>query len=241
MKQEYLEILDSDTKRLLEENSKVLRRVVEKVPFLRDIENFCTGFSSYCEDTFQTYKTVKAALSIDSELSNLEAKLKVENLSDSEKQTLCNQVERLVEKLDEIYAEAIRMIKPEDYSQELVEFSKNKSYYQDLIKQYGQIKDCGSQTSLVSSTSAVDKNPNETVIDKRFGARRNAEESVEMHSATHGIQKEPSIAKRRSSRRRQIAEVELENLKYKKNAVQQLRERQLEIEKEREKLELRRR
>ena len=77
---------------------------------------------------------MKAAHPISSELTGLEEKLKTENLSDSKKQTLCNQVERLVEKLDEIYAESTRMIMPEKYSQELMEFRKNRSYYQDLIK-----------------------------------------------------------------------------------------------------------
>ena len=70
-----------------------------------DIVEFCTVFNGYFEDTFRAYKTVKAAQSIESELSSLEEKFKTENLSDSEKQTLCNQVEQLVEKLDEIYAE----------------------------------------------------------------------------------------------------------------------------------------
>ena len=40
LKPKYFEIFDSDTKRILEEKSKVLRWVVEEVPFLRDIENF---------------------------------------------------------------------------------------------------------------------------------------------------------------------------------------------------------
>ena len=92
------------------------------------------------------------------------------------------------------------MIKPENYSQELMEFSKNRSHNQDLIKQYGRSKDCGNQTSLVSSTSAGDKDPNETVIDTENGARENAKENVEvssMHSATQGSRKELSIANSR--------------------------------------------
>ena len=113
---------------MLEEKSKDLRLVVDTVPFLRDIEKFRTEFVGFCEDTFRAYKTVKAAHPIESELSSLEERLKTENSSDSAKQTLGNKVERLVEKLDEIYAESIRMIKPENYSQELVEFGKNRSY-----------------------------------------------------------------------------------------------------------------
>ena len=53
------------------------------------------------------YKTVKAAHQNESELSSLEEKLKTENLSDSKKQTLSSQMERLVEKQDKIYAESI--------------------------------------------------------------------------------------------------------------------------------------
>ena len=69
---------------MLEEKSKDLRCVVE-VPFLRDIERFCTDFIGNCDDTFRAYKTVKIAHQIESELSSLEEKLKTENLSNSEK------------------------------------------------------------------------------------------------------------------------------------------------------------
>ena len=98
--------------------------------------------------------------------------------------------------------------------------------------------------SLVSSTLAGDKDSNdETVIDTGNGAIENAEENGEVsskHSATHGSRKQPSIANSRSSKRRQIEEVELENLRAKKETEQRLRERQLELEQEREEIELRR-
>ena len=58
-----------------------------------------------------------------------------------------------------------------------------------LIKLYRHSKDRGNQTSLVSSTSAGDKDPNETVIDTGNGAIENTEENLEVssrHSATHG-------------------------------------------------------
>ena len=77
LKPKYLKAFDSDNKRMLEGKSKVLRSVVDKVPFLRDIEGFRT-----------------------TEQTNLENKLKTKISSDSEKQTLCNQVERLVETRD---------------------------------------------------------------------------------------------------------------------------------------------
>ena len=93
-------------------------------------------------------------------------KLKAENLSESKKQILCDQAERLLEMLDEVSAEILRILKTEDSTQGFANFSNARSRYQDLIKQYRLSKDCGSQTSLVSSTSAGDKDPNdETVID----------------------------------------------------------------------------
>ena len=204
---------------------------------------FRTDFSGNCEDTFPAYKIVKTAHPIFSKLTNLEIKLKTEISSDSEKQTLCNQVERLVEKLDQIYAESIQKIKQDYCSRELVDFSNIRSHYRDLIKQCGQSKDCGNQTSLVSSTSAVDEDPNETVIDTGNGTLENAEENVEVssrHSATQGSGKQPSIANSRSSRRQQIQEMELENLRAKKEIEQRLQDRQLDLEQEREEIELRR-
>ena len=96
----------------------------------------------------------------------------------------------------------------------------------------------------MSTTSTGDKDTNdETVIDTGKGAIENAEENAEVsskHSATHGSRKQHSIANSRSSKRRQIEEMELENLKAKKEKEQRLRERQLELEQEREEMELRR-
>ena len=89
----------------------------------------------------------------------------------------------------------------------------------------------------MSSTSAGDKNPNETVIDTRNGAVGNAVENAgfsSRHSATQGRRMELSIANWRSSRRRWIDEMELKNLRAKKEAEQ----RQLELEQEHEEIEL---
>ena len=157
-------------------------------------------------------------------MGELEKKLKSEYLSDSERQILCDQMERLLEKLDEIYAEALRILNTEGCPDGFPNFSKTRSQYQDLINQYRFSKDCGNQTSLVSTTSAGDKDPNdETVIDTGNGAIENAEENAEVsskRSATHGNRKQPSIANSRSSRRRQIEEMELENLRAKKETEQ---------------------
>ncbi|XP_075241565.1 uncharacterized protein LOC142336542 [Convolutriloba macropyga] len=112
--------------------------------------------------------------------------------------------ERLLEKRDEICAEAIRILKTESCPHGFANFSKARSHYQDLIKQYRLSKDCGNQTSLVSTTSTADKDPNnEIVIHTGNGAIENAEENAQVfskHSATHGSRKQPSIANSRSSK-----------------------------------------
>ena len=173
----------------------------------------------------------------------LEEKLKAEILSESEEQILCDQAERLLEKLDEISAEALRIAKAEACHHGFTNFSKVRSHIQDLIKQYRLSKDCGNQTSLVSTTATGDEDPNdETVFDTGNGAIENAEENAEVsskHSATHGSRKQPSIANSRSSKTRQIEEMELEKLRTKKETEQRLRERQLELEQEREEVEIR--
>ena len=112
-----------------------------------------------------------------------------------------------------------------------------RSQYRDLITLYRYSKICGSRTSLISSKSACDTDPNVTVIDSANALLKNADENVEVssrHSATQGSRKQPSIANSRSSRRRQIKEMEIENLRAKKGSEQRLREHQMELEQERE-------
>ena len=87
----------------------------------------------------------------------------------------------------------------------------------------------------MKTTSTGEKDPNdETVIDTRNGAIENAEENAEVfskHSVTYGSREQPSTANSRSSRRQQIEEMELENLRAKKETEQRLglREWQLEL------------
>ena len=244
LKPKYFESFDNDIKRMLEEKSKVLRWVVDKIPDLQDIEDCRAVVVDYRKDTLRWYNILEDSVPIENELVELEKKLKSKNLSDSEKQILCDQAERLLENRDEICAEAIRILKTESCPHGFAIFSKARSHYQDLIKQYRLSKDCGNQTSLVPTTSTGDKDPNdETVIDTGSGAIENAEENAEVsskHSATHGSRKQPGIANSRSSRRRHIEERELENLRAKKETEQRLRERQLDLEQEREEVELRR-
>ena len=139
---------------------------------------------------------MKAVDPIVIELSDLKSKLKTEKFSESLKQKLFDQVEQLVVKLDKIYIEWIRMIRREDCAQQFEDLSISTSYHRNLIKQYGHIKDCRNQTLLVSSTSADDKDPIDTVIDTRNGAIENAEENLEVfsrHSETQGSRKQHSI------------------------------------------------
>ena len=160
LKPKYFESFDNDTKRMLEEKRKVLRWVVDKIPDLRFFENCRAVVVDYRKDTLRVYKLLGDYVPIENELSELEKKLKVEDLSEPEKQILCDEAERLLEKLDEISAEALRIAKAEACHHEFTNFSNARSHYQDLIKQYRLCKDCGNQTSLVSTTSAGPKRPN---------------------------------------------------------------------------------
>ena len=229
---------------MLEEKSKVLRWVVDKVPDLPDIEDCRAVVVDYRKETLRWYKLLEDSVPIENDLLELEKKLKAEILSESEKQIMCGQAERLLERLDEIFPECLRLLKTEACHYGFTNSSNARSHYQDLIKQYRLSKDCGNQTSLVTTTTTGDKDPNdETVIDTGNGAIENAEDNAGVsskHSATHGSRKPPSIANSRSSRRRQIEEMELKNLRAKKETEQRLRERQLELEQEHEEIELRR-
>ena len=70
IKTKYSEAFDNDTKRMLEEKSKDLRRVVDEVPFLRDIKGFRKNFVADCADTFWAYKTVKSVHQIESRIDS---------------------------------------------------------------------------------------------------------------------------------------------------------------------------
>ena len=100
LKLKYFESFDNDTKRMLEEKRKVLRWVVDKVPDLRGNEDCRAIVVDYRKDILREYKLVGDYFPIANELLELEEKLKAENLSESEKQILCDQAERLLEKLD---------------------------------------------------------------------------------------------------------------------------------------------
>ena len=107
LKPKYVESFDNDTKPILEEKGKVLRWVVDKIPDLQDIEDCRAVVVDYRKDTLRWYNILEDSVPIENELVELEKKLKSANLSDCEKQILCDQAERLLEKRDEICAEAI--------------------------------------------------------------------------------------------------------------------------------------
>ena len=160
LKPKYFENLDNDTTRILQEKKKVLRWVVDKIPDLRFFEDCRAVVVDYWKETLQVYKLLGDYVPIENEMSELEKKLKGEDLSEPEKQILCDRAERLLEKLDEVLAEVLQIIKTEACPHEFAGFINARSHYQDLIKQYRLSKDCGNQTSLVSTTSAGDKDPN---------------------------------------------------------------------------------
>ena len=155
---------------MLEEKSKVLRWVVDKVSDLRDIEVCRAVVVDYRKDTMRGYKLLENSVPIEDELLKLEQKLKAEKLSDSEKQIMCNQAERLLEKPDEICAESFQIMKTEACLQAFANFSNARSYYRDLIKQHTHIKDCGNQTSLLASTSSKN-DANQTVVVNESNGR----------------------------------------------------------------------
>ena len=93
--------------------------------------------------------------------------------------------------------------------------SKNRNYFQGLLKQYQQTADSGDETSFTSSTSPSDKDPNETVIDTGNGAIENTEGNVKVSSRLHRDYREGD----------RLANYELENLRAEKEAEQRLRAR----------------
>ena len=77
----------------------------------------------------QKYKLVEDSVPIENELLELEKKLKAEILSESEKQILCDQAERLLEKLDENFAGCLRILKTKACHYGFTNFSNARSHY----------------------------------------------------------------------------------------------------------------
>ena len=240
LKPKYFENFDNDTKLMLEEKSKVLRWVVDKVPDLRDIEDCRAIVDDYRKEILREYILLEDSVPIENELLKFEKKLKAENLSDSEKQILCNQTERLLENLVEIFAESLQIMKTEACPQAFANFSNGRSYYRNLIKQHGHNKDCGNQTSRVASTSGKN-DAKQTVVFNDKDASNPTGEVVEIssqRSATNRSGKKLSVAQSRSSRQREFERMELEILIAKQEAEQQLRDQEIQIKNARDAMKL---
>ena len=165
------------------------------------------------------------------------------NLDDSRKRALCSKMELFVTKLDSNHVEFIRIVKSDTPSDWLSTLSENKDYHWGMLKQYVRAAGNGNQTSLLS-TLAGDTDSDNTVIDAGNGAIVNLEEKIEvssLHSATNGSKKVLIIANSRSSRRRQMHEMELANLRANKKEEQRLQDWQLELKQECEEIEFFRR
>ena len=209
--------------------------------FLRHIENLRTEVFD-CRKDLAALHNAKKIESFYREAVILGEESGSEILNGSRKQAFCRKLEQLVTKLDSSHAAIIQIAKSKFAKYWLTTLNNSKYCFQDLPKTSQQTAESGNQTSLVSSTSVGDEDPNETVVGTRNGALENAKENTEVsskHSATHGNRKQPIIRNSRPSRRRHIEEMELENLKAKNETEQRLRERQLELEEEREEIELR--
>ena len=104
-------------------------------------------------------------------------------------------------KLDSFQAAPILKMRPHIATDWLTTLNEYTDYHQGMLKQYQQTSESGNQTSLVSFTSAVDKDPKESVNDTEVGAIGNTEEIVEFssrNSASNGSRKESSFASSRS-------------------------------------------
>ena len=132
-------------------------------------------------------------------------------------------------------------MKSEFAAEALTISSENENYFQDQLKQYQQTAESGNQTSLVSSSSAGGKDPNETVIDTEISAIETQKRTsrclpdILLHKVAERNTVH-SIANSKSSRRRQIDEMKFQNLRTKQKAEQRLQERQLGKQKEQEEI-----
>ena len=80
----------------------------------------------------------------------------------------------MIAKLDSTHAELIRILNSAIATDWLSSLSDLKDYHLGMLKQYQQTTENGNQTSLVSSTSAGDKDPSEIINDTGTGTIENA-------------------------------------------------------------------
>ena len=80
LKPKFFENFDNDTKRMLEEKSKVLRWVVDKVSDLRDIEDCRAVVVDYRTYILREYKLLEDSVPIENEFLKLEKKIESRKL-----------------------------------------------------------------------------------------------------------------------------------------------------------------
>ena len=159
LKPKYLDSLDNDTKRILEEKSFAMGswknalsrrhwKFPQRSPRLseRHHATLHNVTSQECESFYR-------------DAAKLEEQLGSEHFTDSRKQALCSKLEQSVTKLDSSHAAIIQIVKSDLATDWLKSLTGSKDYHRGLLKQYQQTDESGNQTSLVPSTSAGDKKP----------------------------------------------------------------------------------
>ena len=72
LKPKYFENFGNYTKRMLEEKSNVLPWIVDKVPFLRNLESCCTAVVDYRKAILRAYNLEEVAVNVFNEVLNFE-------------------------------------------------------------------------------------------------------------------------------------------------------------------------
>ena len=176
---------------------KTLKWLVEQIPKLEKVELHRNEFVNYRNGTLWLPHWGLDRKLTHTEMSVLRKHLEAENLNDSQKQTLFNKMEQLLQKLDTKQSQIIQFMKPDVGIEVFGTFSDDKRSYQALLKQLCQTAESENQTSLVSSTYWGERYPNQTIIDPGTGAIARLDgngESSSKLSAIHGIRKQPRIA-----------------------------------------------
>ena len=143
-----------------------------------EVEEYRSCIFNYGKETLRFSTLEKNCTSFYSEATKLEEELESENLGDSRKQAFCSKLEQLLKELDSTDSEIIRIVKSDTATDWLTALSKTNDYHRVILKQYQRTEESTNQTSLVSSTSAGEKDTNETVIDTGNGEKAHVEENV---------------------------------------------------------------
>ena len=190
LKTKFLKNFDAGTEQKMGGKKKTLNWLVEQIPnLIREIEDYRSCVFNPRKNILRLYTMVEKSLQFYSEATKMGKELRKRKFRRS-KQAFCSKVEQLVTKLDTSHAEIIRILKTDTATDCLKGLNENKYYHRGLLKPYQQTAESGNQTLLLSSTSAVDKDSNKTVIDTSNGAIENAEVNVKF-SSRHSAEKNP--------------------------------------------------